>query len=174
MFQNSKLSSNSQLLKKARSRLIIKKYLKLSCTDGLLAAACCSSILFPIFSSWADSCLKFLAEVVIHLLFLSILPSKVAWQKRGGVAMFLMSEETVVFPLTLKQNKLFQKFLRIWTPWQVILMWFNFYENRRKLIFYRSERDSMGVGWTRDISNSESCQVNKPYLFLKLKLLLKT
>ena len=66
MFQNSKLSTNSQLLKKARSRLIIKKYLKLSCTDGLLAAACCSSILFPIFSSWADSCLKFLAEVVIQ------------------------------------------------------------------------------------------------------------
>ena len=39
-----------------------------------------------------------------------------------------------------------------------------------KVDFYRSERDSMGVGWTRDISNSESCQVNKPYLFIKLKI----
>ena len=48
--------------------------------------------------------------------------------------------ETIVFPLTLKQNKILKQFQQIWTPWEAILLWYDFYENQRRLIFCRSER----------------------------------
>ena len=48
--------------------------------------------------------------------------------------------ETIVFPLTLKQNKILKQFQQIWAPWEAILLWYDFYENQRRLIFCRSER----------------------------------
>ena len=45
--------------------------------------------------------------------------------------------ETIVFPLTMKQNKILKQFQQIWTPWEVM---YDFYDNQRRLIFCCSER----------------------------------
>ena len=48
--------------------------------------------------------------------------------------------ETIVFSLTLKRNKILQKFQRNWTPWKAILLWCKFYKkigrSERGLFYY--------------------------------------
>ena len=44
--------------------------------------------------------------------------------------------ETIVFPLTLKQNKILKQFQQIWALWEAIPLWYDFYENQRRLILF--------------------------------------